>query len=139
MINQQVLQGRWNEIKGRLRSHWGQLTDEDLPQFHGEVDKLIGVIQRKTGEGREAIENYLGEVSGAASSAFGQTAENVRRFSNQAAESVQHTAQQAAQQFRVGIDEAERFVRDRPRESLAICFGIGLVTGVVVSMLLSSK
>ena len=139
MINQQILQGRWNEIKGRLRSHWGQLTDEDLPQFHGEVDKLIGVIQRKTGEGREAIENYLGEVSGAAASAFGQTAENVRRFSNQAAESVQHTAQQAAEQFRVGIDGAERFVRDRPRESLAICFGIGLVTGVVVSMLLSSK
>jgi uncharacterized protein YjbJ (UPF0337 family) len=139
MINQQILQGRWNEIKGRLRSHWGQLTDEDLPQFHGEVDKLIGVIQRKTGEGREAIESYLGEVSGAAASAFGQTAENVRRFSNQAAESVQHTAQQAAEQFRVGLDGAERFVRDRPRESLAICFGVGLVTGVVVSMLLSSK
>ncbi len=139
MVNQQILQGRWNEIKGRIRSHWGQLTDEDLPQFHGEVDKLIGVIQRKTGEGREAIENYLNEVSGTAASAFGQTAENVRRFSNQAAENLQHTAQQAAEQFRVGLDGAERFVRDRPRESLAICFGVGLVTGVLVSILLSSK
>ena len=139
MVNQQILQGRWNEIKGRLRSHWGQLTDEDLPQFHGEVDKLIGVIQRKTGEGREAIENYLNEVSGTAASAFGQTAENVRRFSNQAAENFQHSAEQAAAQFRAGLDGADRFVRDRPRESLAICFGVGLLTGVLVSVLLSSK
>ena len=139
MVNQQILQGRWNEIKGRIRSHWGQLTDEDLPQFHGEVDKLIGVIQRKTGEGREAIESYLNEVSGAAASAFGQAAENVRRFSNQTAESVQRTAQQASEQLRVGVDGAERFVRERPRESLAICFGVGLVVGVLVSVLLSSN
>jgi uncharacterized protein YjbJ (UPF0337 family) len=139
MINQQILEGRWNEIKGRIRSHWGQLTDDDLPQFHGEVDKLIGAIQRKTGEGREAIEKYLNEVSGSAALAFGQTAEQVRRFSNQAAENLQRTAQQAADQVRVGLDGAEQFVRDRPRESLAICFGVGLVTGVLLSMLLSSK
>jgi uncharacterized protein YjbJ (UPF0337 family) len=139
MINQQILEGRWNEIKGRLRSHWGQLTDDDLPQFHGEVDKLIGTIQRKTGEGREAIEKYINEVSGSAASMFGQTAEQVRRFSNQAADNLQHSAQQAAAQFRTGMDEADRFVRERPRESLAICFGVGVVTGVLVSMLLSSK
>jgi uncharacterized protein YjbJ (UPF0337 family) len=139
MVNQQILEGRWNEIKGRLRSHWGQLTDDDLPQFHGEVDKLIGVIQRKTGEGREAIEKYLNEVSGTAASAFNQATETVRRFSNQAADSMQHGAHQAADQLKSGMDGAERFVRERPRESLAICFGAGLVAGVLVSILLSSK
>jgi uncharacterized protein YjbJ (UPF0337 family) len=128
MINEQILEGRWNEIKGKLRSRWGQLTDEDLPQFQGEVDKLVGAIQRKTGAGRAAIEEYLTELSGAAAQGLGQTAENVRHFSRQAAD-----------QLRMGYDEAQRFVRERPRESLVICFSAGLITGVLVSLLLSSK
>jgi uncharacterized protein YjbJ (UPF0337 family) len=146
MINQQILQGRWSEIKGKIRSHWGQLTDDDLPQFHGEVEKLVGTIQRKTGEGREVIENYLSELSGAASSAMGQTAETVRQFSRQAADfsrqaadTVQATAKQAADQLQAGYIQAERFVRERPRESLVVCFGIGLLAGVLVSMMMSSK
>ena len=114
MIDQNVLQGRWNEIKGKLRTHWGQLTDDDLSQFHGQVNQLVGTIQRKTGEGREAIERYLDELSGAAASAFGQTAENVRRFSDQTVESVQRTARQAADQLRAGYGEAERMIREPP-------------------------
>jgi len=50
MINEQVLQGNWNEIKGKIRSKWGQLTNDDLQSFDGNVDRLVGLIQRKTGE-----------------------------------------------------------------------------------------
>src|SRR5262245_7846004 len=56
MVNQQTLQGNWNEIKGKLRSKWGQLTNDDLQTAHGNVDQLIGLIQRKTGEARSSIE-----------------------------------------------------------------------------------
>jgi uncharacterized protein YjbJ (UPF0337 family) len=139
MVNQQVLEGKWNELKGKIRTRWGQLTEDDLSSFHGEVDKLVGTIQRKTGEGRDAIENYLDELSTSAASGLGQTAENVRQYTNRAAESVQRTAKQAADQVRAGYVEAERFVHDRPRESLAICFGAGLIAGVLVSILISSK
>lgn len=52
MINQQILEGNWNEIKGKLRQKWGQLTDDDFPQICGEADQIIGIIQRKTGEAR---------------------------------------------------------------------------------------
>ncbi len=139
MVNQQVLTGNWNEIKGKIRSHWGQLTDDDLTQFRGQVDSLVGTIQRKTGEGREAIESYLNELSGSAASTLGETAEGVRQYAQRAADGVQNTAKQAADQVRAGYIEAERFVRDRPRESLAICFGAGLVAGVLISMMLNSK
>ena len=114
MFNQQTLEGNLNEIKGKIRTRWGQLTDDDLSQFHVEVDKLVGTIQRKTGEGREAIENYLNELSGSACSTVGQSAESVRQYTNRAAETVQDTAKQAADQVRAGYIEAERFVRDRP-------------------------
>ncbi len=139
MVNQQILEGNWNEIKGKLRSRWGQLTDDDLPQFHGEVDKLVGTIQRKTGEGREAIEKYLNDLSSSATSSLGQTAESVRQYTNRAVETVQSTARQAAEQVRAGYGEAERLVHDRPAESLAVCFGAGLLTGVLLGIMFSSK
>jgi uncharacterized protein YjbJ (UPF0337 family) len=139
MVSQQTLEGNWNEIKGKIRTRWGQLSDDDLSQFHGEVDKLVGTIQRKTGEGRDTIEKYLNELSGFTASTFGQAAESVRQYSNRASESVHNTAKQAADQVRASYVEAERLVRDRPGESLAICFGVGLVAGVLISMMLSSK
>ncbi len=139
MVNQQMLEGNWNEIKGKIRTHWGQLTDDDLSQFHVEVDKLVGTIQRKTGEGRDVIERYLNDLSGPAASTLGQAAESVRQYSQRAAETVQNTAQQAAGQVRAGYIEAERLVRNRPGESLAVCFGVGLVAGVLVGILVGSK
>ena len=55
MVNQQTLQGNWNELKGKLREKWGQLTNEDLQVAQGNVDQLIGLIQRKTGEARSGM------------------------------------------------------------------------------------
>jgi uncharacterized protein YjbJ (UPF0337 family) len=139
MTNQQILEGDWNAIKGKLQEKWGQLTDSDLPQIRGDVDQLVGTIQRKTGEGREAIERYLQEMSGSAASAIGTASETVRDYAQQAAATVQHTAEQAAGQVRAGYGEAERFVRGRPGESLLVCFGVGLITGVVIALSLRSR
>ena len=139
MTNQQILEGNWNEIKGKLRQKWGELTDDDLPQIRGDAEQIIGIIQRKTGEGREAIETYLQEVSGNAASVIGTAAETVRDYAQHAAESVQHTAKQATDQMRAGYNEAERFVRNRPGESLLACFGLGLITGVVIALSLRSR
>jgi uncharacterized protein YjbJ (UPF0337 family) len=139
MTNQQILEGNWNEIKGKLRKKWGQLTDDDLPQIRGEVEQVVGAIQRKTGEARESIERYLQEVSGSAASAVGTAAETVCGYAQTASEAVQHTAKQAAGQVRAGYNEAERFVRDRPGESLLVCFGVGLITGVVIALSLRSR
>ncbi|MHB8972870.1 MAG: CsbD family protein [Pirellulaceae bacterium] len=139
MTSQLVLERNWNEIKGKLRQRWGQLTDDDLPQIRGDAEQIIGVIQRKTGEAREAIEQYLHEMSGSAASAIGTAAGTVSDYAQHASASVQHTAQQAADQVRVGYDEAERFVRDRPGASLAVCFGVGLLTGIVLAVSLRSR
>jgi uncharacterized protein YjbJ (UPF0337 family) len=139
MTNQQILESNWTEIKGKLRQKWGQLTDDDLLQFRGDAGEMIGIIQRKTGEAREAIQRYLQEVSGSAATAIGTAAETVRDYAQHTSETVQHTAKQAADQVRAGYDEAKRFVRDRPGESLAVCFGVGVITGVVVSLLLRSR
>ena len=123
-MNQQILEGNWDEIKGKLREKWGQLTDDDLPQIRGDAEQIIGAIQRKTGEAREAIERYLQEISGSAASAVG---------------TARDYAQHASDQVCAGYAKADRFVRDRPGESLLVCFGVGLITGVVIALSLRSR
>ena len=139
MIDQQTLEGNWNEIKGKIRQKWGQLTDDDLPQIRGDLEELIAVIQRKTGEAREAIQRYLQEVSGNAASAVGTAAEAVRGYAQHAAESVQQTAKQAAGRAQDGYAEAERFVRERPGQSLLVCFGLGVIAGGVIALAFRSR
>ncbi len=138
-MNQQILEGDWNEIKGQLRQRWGQLTDDDLPQIRGDAEQIIGAIQHKTGEAREEIAHYLQELSGSAASATGTAAKTISDQAQHASETVQQLATQAADQVRSGYHEAERFVRDRPGASLAVCFGAGVITGIVLALSLRSR
>jgi len=136
MINQQTLQGNWNEIKGKLRSKWGSLTDDDLTTFNGNVDQLVGTIQRKTGEARDGIEQFFEQLTAGGAAAISRAGETVRAGAQQAVDSVQKTSQKAAASVRAGYADVEEMVRQRPTESLAVCFGAGVITGVVVSLLL---
>jgi len=102
MINQQVLQGSWNEIRGKLRTKWGQLTDDDLTVFNGDVEQLVGTIQRKTGEARETIERYFEQFGSEGAAAIGRATEAGRVYAHQAAEAVQASSQRAAASVREG-------------------------------------
>jgi uncharacterized protein YjbJ (UPF0337 family) len=62
MVNAQALQGQWNQVRGELKKKWGQLTDDDLRFTNGNIDQLIGKIQQRTGEARDAIEQFLTET-----------------------------------------------------------------------------
>ena len=139
MINQQTLQGNWNEIKGKLRTKWGQLTNDELQSFDGNVDRLVGMIQRKTGEARNSVEHYLEELSANGASTISQATEAVRDYAYQAAEKVQDSSKQAVETVRHGYEEAEKVVRQRPAESVAVCFGAGVLVGVVVGLMLRSR
>lgn len=63
MANSQVLAGQWNQVRGQIKKRWGQLTDDDLKLVDGNIDQLVGRIQHKTGEAREAIESFLDELT----------------------------------------------------------------------------
>jgi uncharacterized protein YjbJ (UPF0337 family) len=55
------VRGDWNITKGKLRQKWAQLTDSDLQYSEGKREELIGRIQKRTGETREAVEKALKE------------------------------------------------------------------------------
>jgi len=139
MINQTTLQGNWNEIKGQLRKRWGQLSTDDVQQFNGNVDQLVGLIQRKTGEARSAVEEYLGELTSNCSSMVAQATEDVRQYVQQTAEKLQDGSRQAVDTLRQGYEDAEELVRQRPTESVAVCFGVGLFVGLVLGLTMRSR
>ena len=136
MVNTQTLQGNWNEIKGKLKNKWGQLTGDDLQSFNGNVDQLVGLIQRKTGEARSSVERFLEELTSNGSSSISQAAESVREYATQAATEASKRAGEAAESVRHGYQEAERMIRQRPAESAAVCFGTGVLVGVLLGLVL---
>lgn len=47
--------GTWNELKGKLKQKYGELTDDDLTYDEGLDDQLIGKLQKKLGKTRDEI------------------------------------------------------------------------------------
>lgn len=138
-LNQQTLEGNWNEIKGKLHERWGELSNDDLQKARGSVDQLVGMIQKKTGEAREKVEQYLGEVTANGASGVSKVAEAVRGYAGSAAESLGDARGRASDAVRGGYVQTERMVQQRPIESLAVGFGAGLITGVVLGLVMRSK
>ena len=53
------LKGNWNIAKGKIKQEWGELTDDDLDYKEGKEDELVGRIQKKTGESKERVNEFL--------------------------------------------------------------------------------
>jgi uncharacterized protein YjbJ (UPF0337 family) len=134
MINQNTVRGNWNEIKGKLKAHWGALTNDDIQQFNGNVDQLVGLIERKTGETRAAVEDYLSQLTANGSASIGAAVEDARQYVEDAAEKIQERSRQAVDSFRDSYEDAEELVRRRPTESVAVCFGVGVFVGLLVGL-----
>jgi uncharacterized protein YjbJ (UPF0337 family) len=52
-MNEDTLKGKWHQIKGEVKSRWGQLTDDDLDRVEGDAEKLIGRVQERYGYARD--------------------------------------------------------------------------------------
>ncbi|HXG41301.1 MAG TPA: CsbD family protein [Dehalococcoidia bacterium] len=55
-------EGRWDRIRGRIRSVWGNLTDDDVQQARGDLERLVGIIKERTGESAEAVRQRLQQL-----------------------------------------------------------------------------
>jgi len=60
-MNTLIIKGNWNIAKGKLKRKYAQLTDDDLQFAAGCGDELVGRIQKRTGQAREAIERTVRE------------------------------------------------------------------------------
>jgi len=139
MITRQELEGSWNSVKGKLQEKWGQLTDNDLMQFKGDANQLIGAIQAKTGETRRAVEEFLQSAMKSSKSTVQQAVGSAQEYAGQAKQVATERYEQAVEGVQTGMREAEEMVRRSPMESVAVAFGAGLIAGVVTGLILKSS
>lgn len=57
----QKWQGRWQQLTGRVKSVWAEITDDEVGRVQGDYDRLVGLINERTGESREEIERKLNQ------------------------------------------------------------------------------
>jgi uncharacterized protein YjbJ (UPF0337 family) len=62
-MNQNILEGKWKQLRGSVREKWGQLTDDEVDQIAGNRDRLSGFLQERYGytqlEAEQQIDDFL--------------------------------------------------------------------------------
>ena len=61
-MNQDQIKGKLTQLKGEIKSRWGKLTDDDIVEAQGNVETLIGRIRERSGDKREAVEEWFKTV-----------------------------------------------------------------------------
>ena len=53
------IKGNWNQIKGKLKQKYGNLTDDDLTFAEGKEDELLGRLQQRLGQSKEDLRKEI--------------------------------------------------------------------------------
>lgn len=56
------LKGTWNEVKGKAKQQYADLTDNDLLYEEGKEDELVGRLQKKTGQTKEQVIQWIEDL-----------------------------------------------------------------------------
>ena len=64
-MNENILEGKWKQLRGSIRERWGELTDDELDRIAGKRDRLAGLLQERYGytqmEADRQIDDFMAE------------------------------------------------------------------------------
>jgi len=155
-MNKFTFDGSWNQVKGKLRQKYGQLTDDDLDFTEGKGEELLGRLQTRLGMSEEELQTTLNELKGAggvrgkveqAKARASEVAGEVRTRATEVAGGVRTAAGEKAEELRAQAGEVyehavervtsmrgdgEEYIRHNPRESLITALAAGFVLGLLL-------
>jgi len=139
-MNDDILAGQWRQMKGTLKSWWGQFSDDDFDRIGGQKDRLIGWVQEKYGrshdQAAQEVDARLKEYSDKYSGTVGELKAKALNVS----ETVVGKASEAATAVRSGVEKASSYFQEKSFDSIgsdvaaivrkypvqAVLIGIGL-------------
>lgn len=156
-----AIDGSWNQIKGKLRQQFGQLTDDDVLFVEGKGDELLGRLQTKLGMGADEVDALLHKLKGELSEAnengratvgsmkatASQFADKFKGRATEVVDDLKHAASAKAEEFkgqageaydqarqkaRTLHEDAEEYVREKPRQALMTALAAGFVAGLLI-------
>lgn len=60
-MNEDIIKGKWAQLRGKLKEKWNKLTDDDVGQSEGHRDYLVGKLQERYGIAKEKAEVQVKE------------------------------------------------------------------------------
>jgi uncharacterized protein YjbJ (UPF0337 family) len=60
-MNKDQIQGKWLQMKGAVKAQWGKLTNDDIDEIDGNLERLVGIVQERYGYAREQAEKDVAE------------------------------------------------------------------------------
>jgi uncharacterized protein YjbJ (UPF0337 family) len=61
LMNMDIVEGKWKEVRGKVQQQWGDLTDSDLDQIAGRRTELEGLLQKRYGYTKERAQREVDE------------------------------------------------------------------------------
>lgn len=111
------IEGSWKEFRGKAKSQWGELTDDDLAQIGGRREELIGKLQARYGytmdRARQEIDSWLQGVD-----------PGIVAQATAAKDDVMQVADNFTAAFRKSLG-------DNPRATIALTAALGFVLGAI--------
>jgi uncharacterized protein YjbJ (UPF0337 family) len=142
-MNKFTFDGSWNEIKGKLRQKYAQLTDDDLQFAEGKAEELLGKLQARLGVGADHLQKTLSElkneveaaadsVSGKYEAAKHKVAEVAHDVTAKVSEKAGAVYDDACHKAHTWRDEGEAYVREQPRTALVSALVAGFLIGLLI-------
>tara|TARA_R110002095_G_scaffold196511_1_gene175410 strand:- start:383 stop:808 length:426 start_codon:yes stop_codon:yes gene_type:complete len=139
MVSKERLQGSWHSVVGAVKEKFGQITGDDLSKVEGDVDQLVGLLQRKAGQSREQVESFLNSCCRSSESTVNRISESAAEYADAASQAVRENYDRLAADAQRGYESTVKTMRRRPLESVAIALGAGVLAGLAVGISLSSR
>ncbi len=62
-MNKDIFEGKWEEVKGKMKQAWGKLTDDDWKQIEGNHQEIYGKLQKHYGYNKDEAERAIKEFN----------------------------------------------------------------------------
>lgn len=135
---QQLVEQKWNQIRGALKAKWSQLTDEDLKMIDGDSRKLVALVHQKTNLPLHEIEEGIDEIASQSEGLLSRIARTASEFAQSAGQYAQSAGQyvqsagsQVAEPMQRAYSQAREMVEARPLPSVAGSFAAGMLLGIL--------
>jgi uncharacterized protein YjbJ (UPF0337 family) len=60
-MNDDIIKGKWHEVKGKIKQQWGKLTDDDVATMKGSYEELEGRLQKSYGYSKDQVKKQIDE------------------------------------------------------------------------------
>ena len=129
MINQEQIQGNWQQFKGHVKKRWGKLTDDDLMKSEGRTDILIGQLAERYGINKEKATQRWNKFL----RHFDGSGNETKSFVN----NISGVAENVSDWTFDSIKDCQKTVQEKPLTTIGTATGLATLVGIVIGLFVS--